>query len=1056
MTYSFAPNNAPLYVREGDYVQFKFKAPSQWNTTLTVTIQIGDLVQFWSIITIPEDFTPDPFPLESVEDAEFETMYFYADGSRPSESIIVVSGLTDTTEAGCEVTSNIGVPPGEPHVNYYGMRIDYDGNGTWDTGTAATNYYITTDSGVTPTVRNNARIQLKGRTKTFENQKTRVTLRIGTSFSNWDITTKPIPLNKPEPFPEFEDLIDQPLNTYVYTDEVIQVTGLFEPGDVIVSSGEFAVSNTATTATNGDGYDVLTGVTWASTGTISNGQYIQLRTLTSNVGNTPTNVNLSIAFGDGSIWSVTTGAFPSTNPVYFDFDPKTNINLNTLTASDTKPVGGISGLGDGITVPVEIVSTDSDLVRIKISDGSIGVFPTTVTNGDTITLYVTSADTVLTTRNLSIKVGDRTIPPFQVQTFSGPDSIPSAITPPPDRNGVIPGTYITSAPVTIEGINVPVTITSTNVNSLISIDFDTAESGPRTFDPAINSSFRIVQLSATTFPTTESTTVTVGNTGAANNPFVWNVTTYTSVPPAATNLGVWYSKKNEKEEGYTIGTILPILKESSIVGYGNLTDGGLSDRYPGFVECDGTPMDANLYPELYEIIGTTYGGSVTESNTAQVVTQTRNGITYTSSLNTITYSGNFNLPDYRNRRMCGTGIVDSARGNSAFLTPSNNKTIVEPGAEGGYWYFDRVDPFGPEPLEQIQGTGTTGLDSDFYSLGTIRITGTDSITDNIGFAISGQVSGTIGELQEIVVSTPEHDHPYFAALPESESGFPLIAWGNTANGRGMFRTNAGGTSGNDDSNFNDLTIDPVDDAGQADDDPSLNDQIFREAWAEILEKSPFKSAPSLDGTIGNKQFEQALEAYYGSAWEGMDQFIFDNFKVNMTGGDTAGGGDEIDGFDDQDVQTFEIEFYTWWISDYSQLGSANLLGGAVSEPLWACVFDISPGTFTIDNFLAAGGTTLGHNHLMTLDPVTNFQTDFTGGNFNKAGQGGAYGSGLGNGSTTQTVTFTQSDVFMEMTEGTFEFSRAFASPVPDVTMRPQSQAPIMVPFYKTKYIIKAY
>ena len=97
MTYSFAPNDQPLYVSEGDYVQFRFKAPNEWNTTRTVTIQIGDLTQFWLITTIPEDFTPDPFPFNNVNDAELDTMYTYGDGARPGESIITVSGLTPTT-----------------------------------------------------------------------------------------------------------------------------------------------------------------------------------------------------------------------------------------------------------------------------------------------------------------------------------------------------------------------------------------------------------------------------------------------------------------------------------------------------------------------------------------------------------------------------------------------------------------------------------------------------------------------------------------------------------------------------------------------------------------------------------------------------------------------------------------------------------------------------------------------------------------------------------------------------------------------------------------------
>lgn len=112
MTFSFAPNDEPLYVSEGDYVQFKFKAPSSWDTTQTVTLQIGDLLQYWLIITIKEDFTPDPYPMEGFEGAEVDTLYTFADGSRPGESIVVVSGLTPTTQAAVGISSNVPIPGG--------------------------------------------------------------------------------------------------------------------------------------------------------------------------------------------------------------------------------------------------------------------------------------------------------------------------------------------------------------------------------------------------------------------------------------------------------------------------------------------------------------------------------------------------------------------------------------------------------------------------------------------------------------------------------------------------------------------------------------------------------------------------------------------------------------------------------------------------------------------------------------------------------------------------------------------------------------------------------
>jgi len=1037
MTYTFA--NDPLYVREGDYVQFKFKAPSEWDTTLTVTIKIGDLTQFWSIITIPEDFTPDPFPFERIDPAELDTMYYYGDGNRPSEAIINVSGLTETTQAEVEISSTLAVPPGDNPLDYYGVRIDYTGNGTWDTGSAATDYYIITEGSSPPTVENGARIQIKGRTGQFENQITDVTLKIGNSFEPWRFKNKPVPTNKPEPFPEFSELLDQPLGTYVYTTEILQVNGLFEPGDIFVTNGEFALSSNANTVTDENGYEVLAGVTWVAPisgnlaiGTISNGQYLQLRTLTPVQGNSKTNVALGIASGPGSVWEVTTGNFPSTTPTAFSFPAVADVAVDTLIPSEARPIGGITGLGAGVTVPVELIGTDSSEVKIKINNNSVGVFPAAVTNGDIITLYMRSSAAVSTVNNLTIKVGLLQIAVWQILTYAGPDPIPSDITPPANRINVVPGTYITSAPVTINGINVPVSITSSNPLSTISIDYDTFVSGPREFDPLINTSFRINLLAATNLGTSENTTVTVGTTGALNNPFIWTVTTYVSAPlNPVVDAGIWYSRKTNKFDGYTIGTVLPILKQNVVVGYGDL-DGGLNDRYPGFVECDGRQLSQTDYFELYTIIKDTYNRG-NES------------------------SGNFRVPDYRNRRICGTGTVDSSIGNAVFLAPSNGKQYTEPGAEGGYWYFDKVDPFGQEPLEQIQGAenGTEGLQSDFYSLGTVRVSGTETLFDDIPFTITGDVEATIGPLQSVFVGAPEHSHGYYAAVPESEEGYPMIAWGNVSNGRSMFQTTSGGSG----SNFTQL--------GEGQNAPQSSSSILdpnqdnnnatniRSGWETILtSKNPFVG--------GNKNFEASLQAYYGDDWVSITQFILDEgFGTTMTGEDppgirSTGGGDQnpltqLTG--DNDADNFEISFYTWFISSNSGLSGANLQG-SLGE--FAMVFDLRPATFNIENYQSSGGTTLTHSHKITLDPVVDFQTDYTGGNESGQGSGGQYGAGLGNAANTEEVTFTQSDIFMEMTEGVFNFSRTFALPVPQVTMKPQSQAPILIPFNKTKYIIKAY
>ena len=116
--YEYAGDDAPLFVSESDYVQFRFKAPTTWDTEQTVTVRIGDLDTFWLIKTIPEDLIPDPYPFENILDAEPDTMYTYADGTRPTEQIIEVTGLTPTSEAHHTLVFHI-VLYATAETNYY-------------------------------------------------------------------------------------------------------------------------------------------------------------------------------------------------------------------------------------------------------------------------------------------------------------------------------------------------------------------------------------------------------------------------------------------------------------------------------------------------------------------------------------------------------------------------------------------------------------------------------------------------------------------------------------------------------------------------------------------------------------------------------------------------------------------------------------------------------------------------------------------------------------------------------------------------------------------------
>lgn len=1014
MTYSFS--STPVYVSEGDYVQFRFKAPPTWDTTQTVTIQLGELVQYWLITTVPEDFTPDPYPFQEVNPAELDTLYTYGDGSRPGESIITVTGLTPTTQAPVALGSTFF-----GDITYFAMRIDYNGDGNWGRldesnnpmpayGVAADDYWIQGTG--SETVQNGSRIQIRARTQNFNNQDTIVTLVIGTANETWKITTKTQPLNIPEPFPNFTNLTGLDLEEVAYS-EIIRIQGLTEPALLSLTNGaEWAASSTNSTTTNGDGYEVLDGVTFSSSsGIVNNGDYLQLKLQALNTPLTPKETSLTIGDGAGlSTWSVETGNPPSTGVNSWSFDDLNGVIEDALIPSNKMPPGGITGLGPGVSVPVTVIgaNTTATETKIKINNGSVGVFPVNVSNGDQITIYAKSDPNFGQPRTMQIQVGDTQIPTWTIITSSGPD-YDAVFTPPSDKFGQVPETYITSSPVTITDINRPITITASN-GALISIDFDTPVVGPRIFDPAVNTSFTLTVLSADQLGTPEFTDVVVGTeaTNVGNVSFRWTVETYAVAPPPAANLGVWYSNKVKKFDGYSVGTICAILKENVIVGYGDL-DGDLNSRYPGFISCDGRELDASLYRELYEVIGTEYGGSVSETFDA-----------YGAPV----YTGTFNVPDYRNRKLAGTGFVDSSRGNSAFLPVSTpGKGIFDVGAEGGYWYFDTVDAAGSLPLEQIEGSGQTGLQSQFFSLGTVRLEGLETITDNITFTITGSVTALVGPLGEASVRVPEHEHLYLSAVVEGDGGDPLIPF-NIDPGtspRGMMGLNA-----------------PERDSSPAAEIPWSQDSVVG-LWSTFL---------------GNN-FAEELERYYSAdAWTDFSTWIKDNLPTSQT----ADSGAQI---------TLQQSFMVWWRSPRADSDSLPLQTYPASGTNQTACIDTEPSTFTISTYSPTSGTTQTHSHMITQNIVGNPQTDFTGGGLSGPGIIGApYGSGLATNPNVEgqnnpvaaslQVAFDQSELFMDMTDAEFKFSSSFKKPTPDVTMRPQRKVPIINPFHKTKYIIKAF
>ena len=791
MTYQFS--STPVYVSEGQTVRFKFKAPSAWNTTLSVTVQIGDQQTVWFIVTVPEDFAPDPFPFQSLNDAAMDTLFTYADGQRSQEQIITVSGLTPTTEAPMTLLSSHNTSS----IDNAALRIMENGTTTWGNWITATNVLV----------ENGDQIQVRLRSNDSPGLSRFLDLNIGTRTERWTINTEVPPPNFPDPFPDFTELYNQPFDTIVYS-EVIQIQGLSDQAVVQTdNNAQIGISTTNTTTTNADGFDVLDGVTFVDSSTqpsILNGQYLQLRVTTSTTANVLTTNLLGI--GDkinGSTWGVETGDFPSETPGSFSFPNKVDQIEDVLISSHPRPVGGITGLGTDVEVDVVVVNENGGDpgIRRKRDGGwsSWGTFPLSVKNGDEIQIRNKSSATFGETISTTIKVGTLQIGNWTVTTNNGPDTV-ATFTEPNDRTNVVPGSLIPSSIIPITGINRPITIGATGT-ALISIDFDTAVAGPRTFDPALHSSIQLFLTAPSGLSQSTLTTVSIG-TGSGdnnNNPFTWSVTTYATVPPPPELKGCWYSKKNAfvdmsgggtgvireaKDDGLALGTVITVLKQGDGT-YGELVgstaEGRLDSRYPGYLECDGSEYNVADFPDLWWVIKNNY--AKTGDDVAQFGT-------WDSS--TKTYTGKFRVPDYRNRRMTGPGSVDGNIANAVSLGietsthPQKTYNSAESGGIGGYWYMDNVDVTSgdPNPYQQVIGDegATTGISSDFFNFGTVRtVYPTEGITVDIDFEVTGSVLGRVGPLTEEFVNVPLHDHDYITAVQSNPNATdPVIPWDTAA------------------------------------------------------------------------------------------------------------------------------------------------------------------------------------------------------------------------------------------------------------------------------------
>ncbi len=212
----------------------------------------------------------------------------------------------------------------------------------------------------------NQYLQLRLTTSSSYNNTRSATPDINGGTDTWSATTCD---GVPDAY-TFTDLTDQPLSTLV-TSDIIQISGLTCSPTVTINSGasgspRLRVCTDATCSTN---------PSFGTSGTISNGQYLQLRLTTSGSANT-TRTGIPDIAGITDNWDVTTC---DGTPDAYTFTDLTSQPLNTVVNSNIVQITGFTC--SGVSVSVSGAATRKYRV---CTDATCSTNPSFITSGGTI------------------------------------------------------------------------------------------------------------------------------------------------------------------------------------------------------------------------------------------------------------------------------------------------------------------------------------------------------------------------------------------------------------------------------------------------------------------------------------------------------------------------------------------------------------------------------------------------------------------------------------------------------------------------------------------------
>ena len=188
----------------------------------------------------------------------------------------------------------------------------------------------------------------------------------------------PSTISEPDQF-TFVDQTDVQLNTVVTSNGII-VSGLDATAIIYISGGTYSINS---------------GTYTSAAGTVNNEDTVTVRLTSSGSYSTTKSATLTIGSVSDTFSVTTEAAPPDTTPDQFTFTDQTGVALNTVRASNTITVSGIN-----TEAPISITGG-----TYSINGGAYTSDADTVSNGDTVTIQLTSSESYLTTTDATLTIG---------------------------------------------------------------------------------------------------------------------------------------------------------------------------------------------------------------------------------------------------------------------------------------------------------------------------------------------------------------------------------------------------------------------------------------------------------------------------------------------------------------------------------------------------------------------------------------------------------------------------------------------------------------------------